>query len=137
MRDVKAIEADLNTILDDFRVLDFNDFSYEPTLKTVLALTEELRVAKERVEDLNAAKYLLNKHGYAFKIFGPEDVETLLQSAEDNDGAGRDIAKIVSHVVEGDDWQTMADVTDGDEANLYALIEGTQGDHPEWFGTAS
>ena len=93
------------------------------------------RVLTEADLDLEAAIQLLDRHGFAYRIFGPRDVERLLQSAEDNDGAGRDIAKIVDHVVKGADWGTMADVTDADEANLYALIEGTRNDHPEWFGS--
>lgn len=77
----------------------------------------------------------LTRRGYAVKVFGPGDVERLLQSAEDNDGAGRDIAKIVEYVVEGEDWPIMGDVTNEDEANLYALIAGARNDHPEWFGS--
>jgi hypothetical protein len=134
MKDVAKIEADMQVLMQDLMVMDFSDPNFSETMAAVSELKKELDAERTRIGDVNAAKYLLSRHGYAFKIFGPEDVERHLLSMEDNDGGGREIAKIVDHVVNGDDWQTMADVTDADEANIWALIEGTRGDHPEWFG---
>lgn len=134
MRKIEQIEEDIVVLRSDLTLLDATDPAFNDTLMALMGLKAELDSTRGRVEDLNAAKYLLSKHGYAFKIFTPEDVERLLEAVEDHDGAGRDIAKIVEHVVNGDDWQTMSDVNDNDEQNLFALIEGTHGDHPEWFG---
>jgi hypothetical protein len=136
MKDIKAMANGVLKLTDELHHLSPVDKRFSEVLTQLIEAQAALDAVRTEVEDLNAAKYLLNKHGYAFKIFTPEDVERLLQAAEDNDGAGRDIANIVKHVVEGDDWQTMADVTAEDESNLYAIIDGTRHDHPEWFGTA-
>ncbi|QFG12773.1 hypothetical protein PBI_MIMI_299 [Arthrobacter phage Mimi] len=83
-------------------------------------------------EDLNAAKYLLNKHGFAFKIYGRDDV---IRVIFDNYGTlpESQYEAIVKHVMEGEDWPTMSDHTNDDENNLIALVDGTKNDHPEWF----
>lgn len=135
MKDIKAMANEVLALTEKLYHISPTHPAYSETLAQIVTAQAEVDAERIRREDLNAAKYLLAKHGYAFKIFGPEDVERLLQAAEDQDGAGRDIAKIVSHVVDGDDWGTMSDVNDNDEANLYAIIDGTRGDHPEWFGT--
>jgi hypothetical protein len=83
-------------------------------------------------EDLNAAKYLLNKHGFAFKIFGRDDVIRVVRENYGELPISQE-AFIVKHVMEGDDWPTMSDYSTEDESNLIAIIEGTQHDHPEWF----
>lgn len=83
-------------------------------------------------EDLNAAKYLLNKHGFAFKIYGREDVISVLRGSYGTLPPEQENA-IVKHVMEGDDWQTMFDFTNEEEQNLIALVEGTKNDHPDWF----
>jgi hypothetical protein len=133
MKDLNQIRRDLETLRDELVSMDYTDVNFNGTMEAILALKKELDAETEREADMITVRSLLAKHGCAYRIFTPDAVRRLLESAEDSDGAGRDIESIVSHVVEGDDWHTMSDYTEDDEANLYALIEGTRGDHPEWF----
>jgi hypothetical protein len=136
MKDLNQIRRDIETLQADIAPMHYTDVFYNGTLEAILNLKKELDAEMEREADMATAKALLNKYGYAFKIFTPDYVCRQLESDEDNDGGGRDIEKIVEHVVKGDDWQTMADYNTEDMENLWAIIEGTRGDHPEWFGTA-
>lgn len=136
MKDIKELANRVIKLAEELDLISPADARYSVVLSELVEAQAEVDSERIRVEDLNAAKYLLNKYGYAFKIFTPEDVERRLLESEAYDQAGRDIAKIVAHVVEGDDWQTMAEETPEDDANIWAIIDGTRGDHPEWFGNA-
>jgi hypothetical protein len=83
-------------------------------------------------EDLNAAKHLLRTHGFAFKIFGEEDVRRVLRERDEN-LTDSNKARIVEHVMQGDDWASMSEILPEEEANIHAIINGTEHDHPEWF----
>jgi len=87
-----------------------------------LDLTDE---EKEQV-----ATKLLSRLGLAYRVWGADDIQRRLNIL---DAEPHDEAAIIKHVMEGDDWSTMSEETSTDDANLWYLIEGTRGDHPEWF----
>jgi cysteinyl-tRNA synthetase len=86
---------------------------------------------KEKLEEILAAVEVLTKHGVAFKVFTEEDVYRRVDQLPYIKMADR--RKIVQHVVEGDDWDTMTVESAEEDANIWAMIKGTAGDHPEWF----
>lgn len=86
---------------------------------------------KEKAEEIIAAVEVLTKHGVAFKVFTEEDVYSRIDQLPYIKMGDR--RKIVQHVVEGDDWSSMAEQTADEDARLWAIIKGTAGDHPEWF----
>jgi hypothetical protein len=134
MKDIKALANGVLKLTEELNLISPADARFSDVLAKVVEAQAELDSERTRVEDLNAAKYLLNKHGYAFKIFTPEDVERRVDALQDREDLDEvHVAKIVEHVVNGDDWQTLSEETAEDDANIYAIIEGTRGDHPEWF----
>lgn len=86
---------------------------------------------KEKLEEIHKAVEVLRKHGVAFKVFTEDDVYSRVDQLGYIKMADR--RKIVQHVVEGDDWSTMSDLTAEEDSNIWAIIKGTAGDHPEWF----
>lgn len=86
-------------------------------------------------EDLNAAKHLLRTHGFAFKIYGPEEVRGVLHGTTYTDLPKATEDKIIEHVMNGDDWDTISSDTERDEMNIFDIIQGTLHDHPEWTQT--
>lgn len=136
MKDIKAMANEILALTEKLYHISPVHPGYSEVLGQIVEKQAEVDKERTRIEDLNSAKYLLNRHGYAYKIFGPEDVaERVNKYAGSNDLGIIEEASIVAHIVGGGDWDTMSDVTEQDEANLYALIEGTRNDHPEWFGS--
>lgn len=76
------------------------------------------------------ATEVLHGRGFAVKIYGADDIRqrlyntTALQAHYDD---------IIGHIMNGDDWATMEEEVYLEDGNIYALIEGTHGDHYEWF----
>lgn len=90
--------------------------------------------------DLTQAKALLAAHGYAFRIYGPEDVHTTLDLYAKDEADPVDTVtyrdEITRHVMEGDDWPSLSDATENAEDAhqlLWNIVAGTHHDHPEWF----
>lgn len=135
MKDIKTLANEVQNMqaeLDKLSPVDpkFSELLFQMTEK--MTVVDALRT---REEDLNAAKFLLNKHGFVFRIWLPEDVESRVRKLVAEHGKDFEVAKIVAHVVNGDDWATMSDETTDDDSKIWAMIWGTQGDHPEWFGS--
>lgn len=86
---------------------------------------------KDKLEEINAAVEVLKKHGVVYKVFTEEEVYSRVDQLPGIKMADR--RRIVQHVVEGDDWSTMSDFVAEEDANIWAIIKGTAGDHPEWF----
>lgn len=105
-------------------------------------LLRELReVSNERdavaLRDLEVASALevLNRHKVAYKVWGEEDLRRRIHGLPGM--AEPEIQKIIDHAMEGDDWVTMTEETYMDDQNVWAIIKGTAGDHPEWFSDAA
>lgn len=92
---------------------------------------QEFSKEKEKLEEIHAAVEVLKKHGVAFKVFTEEEVYSRVDQLPGIKMADR--RKIVQHVVEGDDWSSMSEFVAEEDANIWAIIKGTAGDHPEWF----
>lgn len=91
-------------------------------------------------ERVQLAKHLLDEAGAAYRIWTAEDVDSYAAmhtphfKVRDDAGLVRSNHElIVEHVMNGDDWSTMAEITPEDDRNLHEIILGTQHDHPEWF----
>lgn len=134
MKDIKALANQVLKMQEELNLISPADARYSGILALMTEKMAEVDAERTHIEDLNAAKFLLNKHGYAFKIWGPDDIERRIDMMMQAEAFDRvEVAKVVSHVMEGDDWASQSEETYVDDANLYALIEGTRGDHPEWF----
>lgn len=87
--------------------------------------------------DIETAKGLLVKHGYAFRIYGPETVHKILDSYAIDEADPVDTVtyrdEITRHVMEGDDWPSLSDATEDAHQLLWNIVAGTHHDHPEWF----
>lgn len=98
---------------------------------------ELLPKEEARKLDLEKAEKLLKRHGYAFRIYGAEDVHNWLDRYgpfnEVDTVTHRD--EITKHVMEGDDWPELSNRENSDDADLLILnmIMGTNHDHHEWF----
>lgn len=85
--------------------------------------------------DVEAARKLLARHGMVARIVGPNDVRGRLAKLNTQIGGYRctNSAAAVKHAIEGDDWQLLEDETVEDDSKIWAIIDGTAHDHPEWF----
>lgn len=93
--------------------------------------------AQEMEMDKQAAIKLLERCGYAFRIYGREDVDRMLDLLAQDENEPLDTRtfreEIVDHVMQGDDWPDMSKKGYDDETTLWNIIGGTRHDHPEWF----
>lgn len=92
---------------------------------------QELTKQRDELAEINDALEVLNRHGVVYKVFTEEDVARRVAQIDDIKMSDR--PKIVKHVVEGDDWSSMAEEVVEEDANIWAMISGTAQDHPEWF----
>lgn len=83
-------------------------------------------------EDLNAAKHLLRTNGFAFRIYGPDQVRDVLHEYQRDDFPKATEDSIIKHVMEGDDWADLSGNSTEDERLISNIIDGTLHDHPEW-----
>lgn len=99
--------------------------------------TELVPTAVVEQTDLEQAKALLARHGYAFRIYGKDDLNTMLDLYAQDDKDPVDTRtfreEIVGHIMKGKDWADMSKKGYDDEATLWNIVEGTRNDHPEWF----
>lgn len=88
-------------------------------------------------QQLEYAKNILRNQGLAFRIYGRQDVDKMLDLYAQDDNEPLDTRtfreEIVGHVMKGDDWQDLSKKGYDDEVTLWDIIEGTRHDHPEWF----
>lgn len=80
---------------------------------------------------------LLQRHGYAVRVYGPEEVNAALSRGYSGYGAIADFEpfreQIVKTVMESDDWKHMGEER-YDANNLMSdMLDGVFNDHPEWF----
>lgn len=131
--------ARLNARIEQLRQELFTNVQAEDLdIDTSYALMRELREVSNKRDaealrhlEVGAALDTLKRHGVVFKVWGEEE---LRQRVEQLPGMTLgNIDKIVDHGLEGDDWATMGEVTAEEDANIWAIIKGTAGDHPEWF----
>lgn len=131
---------DLNAKVENLRsqlallVADKNAVDVEEGYRLLRELNEtqtERDVWAHRDLEVAEALNVLRTYGVVFKVWGEKElreyVDTLPNLIEG------DCEKIVEHIVEGDDWAGMAEVTDNEEQQLWGMIHGTAHDHPEWF----
>lgn len=95
---------------------------------------KDLSDARDAVAEVEYALSVLDRRGVVYKVWGREDVKKkLAEFPEFKNLSGARINAIVDHVTEGDDWVSMSEVTADDEVKLWGIIQGTAGDHPDWF----
>lgn len=99
-------------------------------------------VPAEAELDKAAAIKLLERHGYAFRIWGPEEVQQAVRAAWGGSNGYRQpdydvdthMDKIVAHIMGTDDWKEyMSSPAMAQENVMDRLIDGVVNDHPEWF----
>lgn len=73
---------------------------------------------------------ILEGQGCIVKIWEAESVRARVESIRP---AVADVDAIVEHVVNGDDWENLLNTTAEEDTMIFEMIEGTRGDHPEWF----
>lgn len=90
---------------------------------------------EERDLDVAAARKLLARHGMVARIIGPDDVRARLVKLNKDPASYHCVNSrlTVQHIIEGDDWPSLEEETVEDDAKLWAMIDGTAHDHPEWF----
>ena len=88
-------------------------------------------------QQLELAKNILRNQGLAFRIYGPTDIESMLDAYAEDDRDPVDTKvyrkEIVEHIMGGKDWPDLSKKGYDDEQALWMMVEGTRNDHPEWF----
>lgn len=92
---------------------------------------KDLSDARDALAEVEYALSVLDRHHVVYKVWSREDVLAKLAQFEGLSDA--EMKLIVAHVTEGDDWASMSEVTSDDEVKLWGIIQGTAGDHPDWF----